>query len=317
MRLLAISILPVLLLGQQFQYPNPNQPKTPNPAVYPPSAATATNDTQDDEGVLWVCPMHKDVREKIPGKCRICGMTLIPDITDEREYPVELTTKPAALKANQDIQLDFKVEDPETGKTVKDFTIMHERLYHLFLVSQDMHFFVHTHPVQQPDGSFLLDAKFPHSGLYRVLSDFYPTSGTPQLIAKTLIVPGDGFKLQPAKLEADLTPKDTENLHVELQLDPPQPLAGFKQIMFFKLTPNDGIEQYIGAWAHVMAASSDLIDMIHTHPIYVTDPDGGAYKQIQVNIFFPRPGTYRVWIQFQRKGVVNTAAFNIPVDELK
>jgi hypothetical protein len=26
---------------------------------------------------------------------------------------------------------------------------------------------------------------------------------------------------------------------------------------------------------------------------------------------------YRLWIQFQRHGVVNTAAFNIPVNELK
>ncbi len=315
MRVLPISLLPVLLLGQQYQYPNPKN--APAPAVYPPSAAAATSDTQDDEGVLWVCPMDKDVKSKTPGKCPRCGMTLIPDIVDEREYPVELTTRPEVLKANQDVRLDFKVEDPQNGKTVKDFTIMHEKLYHLFLVSQDMKFFVHTHPVQQPDGTFHLDTKFPHPGLYRVLSDFYPTAGTPQLIAKTVMIPGEGFKLQPAKLESDITPKDTENLHVELQLDPPQPLAGFKQIMFFKLTPNQDIEQYIGAWAHVMAASADLIDMIHTHPIYVTDPDDGAYKQIQINLIFPRPGIYRVWIQFQRKGVVNTAAFNIPVDELK
>ena len=72
---------------------------------------------------------------------------------------------------------------------------MHERLYHLFLVSQDMQFFQHMHPVMQPDGTFMLDAKFPHPGMYRVLSDFYPKGGTPQLIAQTLMVPGDGFKL--------------------------------------------------------------------------------------------------------------------------
>ena len=88
-------------------------------------------------------------------------------------------------------------------------------------------------------------------------------------------------------------------------------------MLFLHLNPADGIEKYIGAWAHVMVASSDLIDMIHTHPIYVTDPDDGAYKQIQINMIFPRPGIYRVWIQFQRHGIVNTAAFNIPVDELK
>ena len=50
---------------------------------------------------------------------------------------------------------------------------------------------------------------------------------------------------------------------------------------------------------------------------YVSDPEDGKYKQIQINMIFPRPGIYRFWIQFQRKGIVNTAAFNIPVHELK
>ena len=42
------------------------------------------------------------------------------------------------------------------------------------VVSQDMQFFAHTHPVKQPDGTFTLDTKFPHPGMYRLLSDFYP-----------------------------------------------------------------------------------------------------------------------------------------------
>ena len=86
--------------------------------------------------------------------------------------------------------------------------------------------------------------------------------------------------------------------------------------MFFKLKPNDGIEPYLGAMGHMLAASSDLIDLMHTHPLYVTDPDEGAYKQIQFNLIFPRAGVYRVWTQFQRKGVVNTVVFDVPVKNL-
>jgi hypothetical protein len=281
---------------------------------------TATNPkppvTSEDDDVEYVCPMDKDVRSKTPGKCPICGMTLVLGVPDAHEYPIHITTKPAVVKPGVDTLLNFRVEEPDNGKTVKDFEIMHEKLYHLFVVSQDMQFFRHIHPEKQPDGTFNLDVKFPHAGEYRILSDLYPKGGTPQLIANTLMVAGPGFKLEPAKLTPDLKPQKTENLDVELVLDPPEPLAGFKTILFFRLKPDEGIEPYLGAMGHMLVASSDLIDMMHTHPLYVTDPDEGGYKQIQFNVIFPRPGIYRVWTQFQRKGVVNTVVFNIPVKNL-
>jgi hypothetical protein len=82
--------------------------------------------------------------------------------------------------------------------------------------------------------------------------------------------------------------------------------------MYFRLTPADGLEKYIGAWAHMLAASDDLIDLIHTHPFIA---DGGP--QLEFTLEFPRARTYRVWVQFQRKGVVNTAHFDVPVKELE
>jgi hypothetical protein len=270
-----------------------------------------------DPEVEFVCPMDKDVRSSVPGKCPRCGMTLVAGIPDAREFAVHVTTAPKILKAGEESLLTFRVEDPLTGKTVQDFEIMHEKLYHLFVISQDLQFFQHIHPIMQADGSFALDVKFPHAGLYRVLSDFYPKDATPQLIADTLFVAGPGMKMSPAKLTADMAPNDTENLHVSLTTEPPQPIAGMKTLLFFRLTPNNGIEPYIGAMGHMLAASSDLIDMMHTHPFLVTDPEGGTIKQIQFNLIFPREGIYRVWTQFQRKGVVNTTVFNIPVTVLK
>jgi len=270
----------------------------------------------DQDALEYTCPMDKDVRSSQPGKCPRCGMTLVLNLPEEREYPLEITTTPKTVKPGENTELKFRIEDPTTGKTVQDFVVMHEKLYHLFVVSQDMQFFQHIHPEKQPDGTFNLGVKFPHSGMYRILSDLYPASGTPQLIAKTMMVPGAGFKLQTANLKPDMKPKKTENLEVELVTDPPEPLAGFKTLMFFRLKPNDGIEPYLGAMGHMLAASWDLIDMMHTHPIYITDPDEGAYKQIQFNLIFPRAGVYRVWTQFQRKGVVNTVVFDVPVKTL-
>ena len=59
------------------------------------------------------------------------------------------------------------------------------------------------------------------------------------------------------------------------------------------------------------AASDDLIDMMHTHPMIA---DGGA--EVEFNVVFPRAHGYRVWVQFQRKGVVNTMRFDVPVQSL-
>jgi hypothetical protein len=41
--------------------------------------------------------------------------------------------------------------------------------------------------------------------------------------------------------------------------------------------------------------------------------EGGP--DVRFDLTFARARTYRVWVQFQRNGVVNTAHFDIPVKE--
>jgi hypothetical protein len=49
---------------------------------------------------------------------------------------------------------------------------------------------------------------------------------------------------------------------------------------------------------------------LHVHPFLAKGGD------IQFNLIFPRPGLYRIWTQFQRRGVVNTTVFTVPVKAL-
>lgn len=264
----------------------------------------------DSVPVGWLCPMDHDVGAKGPGKCPRCGMALVPGIPEFSEYTTRIRTNPKAIQPGKPTSMTFEMIDPKTRARVKDFEVMHEKLLHLFLVSQDLKFFAHEHPVLDKTGEFHFDWKFPQAGMYRVLTDYYPKGATPQLAVNTLFVAGSG----PAtgKLVADLSPKTSANLSATLTMDPPEPVAGFKTMMFFDLTPGDGLEPYLGAWGHMLAASEDLVDMIHNHPFLA---DGGP--RVQFNMIFPRAGMYRVWVQFQRKGVVNTVAFNVPVVELK
>lgn len=258
--------------------------------------------------------MDRDVRAASPGKCPRCGMTLVLGIPESVEYPLTLRYNPAHIRPRQTVDLRFEIRDPKTGRAVQDFEVVHEKLFHLFIVSEDLDFFVHDHPVQGADGVFHLQTILPKPGMYRLLCDFYPKGGTPQLLAKTLLIPAAQapLLLPELKLAPDLSPKHAANLDVELATDPEHPIAGMKTLLFFRLKPADGIEPYLGAWGHMLAVSDDLIDMIHNHPFLA---NGGP--QIQFNLIFPRARTYRIWVQFQRQGVVNTAVFDVPVSALQ
>lgn len=262
---------------------------------------------------VYICPMDPEVRSSTPGKCPRCGMTLVESVPEPVEYPMEFRAEPPSIPANREITLGFRILDPETGKPVTRFNIVHEKLFHLFVVSYDLEYFSHEHPVFDNDGWFRLKTSLPKPGTYRLIADFDPEGGTPQLATKTFSTAGFTEPLEQSISHppADLSPKTPANLNAELRIEPERPLAGRKTMLFLHVAPSDGMEKFIGAWAHLLAVSNDLIDTIHSHPFLA---DGGP--DMQFNLFFPRAGVYRIWIQLQRKGVVNTVSFTVPVAAL-
>jgi hypothetical protein len=272
----------------------------------PDSAVVALSTV--DAPLDYVCPMDPDIRSATPGVCSRCGMKLVMGIPDPEEYPLHLELTPPHVNEHEKVDLIFSVENPQTGKIVSRFDTVHERLFHLFIVSADLQYFVHDHPKYNGAGEFRYTATFPKSGMYRVLGDFYPAGATPQLAPKTIFVEGGPLSLADAVLKPDMTPQQGQNSAVEMTMDPPRPTAGAAARLYFQLKPADGLERYLGAWAHMLAASDDLIDLLHEHPF------NAANGKIEFDLTFPRARTYRVWIQFQRDGVVNTVAFNVPVE---
>lgn len=253
---------------------------------------------------VYMCPMDKDIRSNDPGKCPRCGMKLVTSIPDPVEYHLDLDVSPAPTPGTE-VRLSFAVSDPWKGNPVTRFEVIHEKLFHAFIVSQDLAFFRHGHPVFE-NGRFVYDVALPRAGVYRILGDFYPEAATPQLLTHTLIVPGRAPA--PVKLHRDYRAKQAENMKVSFVAIPERPRAGIETRLRFLLDPADGVERYLGVWAHMLTASDDLVDMMHIHPSIA---DGSA--ELEFKVVFPRPRVYRVWVQFQRKGVVNTAHFDVPV----
>lgn len=255
-------------------------------------------------GTVYMCPMDKDIRSSRPGRCPRCGMALTTNVPEPVEYRLELSVQPAPIP-NRRVRLRFAVFDPWNNNPVTKFTAVHEKLFHTFIVSRDLQFFVHDHPTWNDD-AFTYEVAFPKPGMYRILGDFYPEASAPQLIAKTIFVAGD--EAAPATIGRDYSPKQAENIGVSLDTQPAEPVAGIRTRLHFTVGPTEGLEKYLGVWSHMLAASDDLIDMMHSHPQLA---DGGP--ELYFNVIFPRPHVYRIWVQFKRNGVVNTAHFDVPV----
>ena len=125
--------------------------------------------TTDGAATAFVCPMHPDYTLDIAGTCPRCGMALVRGAPyDVRDYGLELTTEPAVVQAGKPAKWRFRVLHPGAGEPILKFETVHERQYHLFVISQDMTHFQHIHPELQSDGTWVIDVTLPKAGYYKV-----------------------------------------------------------------------------------------------------------------------------------------------------
>ena len=299
-------------------------------AICSVSAAPLQGPSVPTEFTAWFCPMHPDVTAADRGTCRKCGMALVAgDPFDTREYTIEFTTAPTVVKAGVPITMFFTVRHPGDGAPIKNFEVVHDKRYHLFIVSRDMDVFEHIHPEQRPDGTWAIEVKLPKPGYYQILSDFIPTGGSPQFIGRTLVTTDfDGdLQSQAAHLEPDtVLNKTVGSITAHIQLEPSILVAGQYGHLSFTLTdavtgqPVTDLQPYLGAFGHALILSEDLLDYVHSHPFEGPESDitkGFGGPNVTFEGYMPRPGLYRAWSQFQRKGQVITVPFTLNVSTLE
>ncbi len=255
---------------------------------------------------FW-CPMHPDERSTVRGKCGICGMTLVA-MPPARfvTYPVDLRVTPTLTGA----RLRLAVTHPATHAIVRKFSIVHERPMHLFVVGDGLEYFAHEHPEPQRDGVFMVDVRLPKAGPYMAIAEFLPEGGTPQIFQQTFTT-GEAFA-RPANPAADLAPKTVDGMRVSV--DASRLTAGDTKSLTFRIedaasgAPVFDLEPYLGASAHLLIVPVDLTEAIHGHPT-----DEGHGPVLSFAPLIPRPGSYKLWIQYQRGGRVSTASFVMEV----
>jgi hypothetical protein len=252
--------------------------------------------------------MHPDVRSETRDRCPICGMRLVA--MPPASYvanPVDVRVTPIVGGA----RLRLAVKDPKTRQTVRRFAIVHERPMHLFVVSQALDHFVHDHPVQQPDGVFMLDVALPHPGAYMAIVEFLPAGGTPQMFQQAFTT-GDPFGAASAPPPLQTAPQTVDGLRVTI--DASKLTAGESRPLAFRVedaasgAPVTDLEPYLGASGHLLIVPLDLTDAIHGHP-----SDAARGPALSFDVLVPRAGRYKLWLQVLRRERVSTAAFVIDV----
>ena len=181
------------------------------------------------------------------------------------------------------------------------------------------------HPEQDAEGSWVIDHTLARPGYYRIYADFLPLGGTPQVLARTLATAaheGDLSTGIPALTPDRTLVKSVGTTSVRLDVLPASPIiAGRTVKLQFQLTdggaPVTDLEPYLAAWGHTLVLSEDALEYVHAHPLEYLPVDakditGGP--TVTFDATFPRPGRYRLWMQFKRRGTVSTVPFTVQVD---
>jgi len=250
---------------------------------------------------------------------------------------------PAQVKAGEKVTLFFRFLRPGGGEVVKEFIPVHTKLFHLFVISQDMEFFEHIHPTMAADGTWSIETTLPKAGYYKVLCDFMPEGGSSQFVAQPLVTANyvPDLVADSAHLVADTVLKRSDgDITVTLSFDPPQFASCAYGHLNFGLTdtasgkPITDLQTYLGAFGHMLIISEDMREYVHSHPVntindserenpedvpeYIIPPDADLDKirggpSVTFDALMPKPGNYRAWVEFKRNDRVHTFAFTYNV----
>lgn len=230
------------------------------------------------------------------------------------------------LEPNASNKYQFAILD-SNNQPIKNFDTVHEKMMHMIVIRKDLTDFQHIHPTfDQQTGVWTLEnLKLPNDGPYRIFADFTPSdtpknpdgSKNPITIYEDVLV-GDQSKYQTHKIGDTTDSKTFGDYEVLLQTKPMVVAAGTQTTLEYlfldtKLSGDQAItdlEPYLGSIGHAIVLSENL-DFIHAHAM----DDPVLNKRGIVDFMFtpPKPGKYKVFAQFKRRGQVFTADFVLPI----
>ncbi|MEL6456762.1 MAG: hypothetical protein AAFQ91_00745 [Cyanobacteria bacterium J06621_15] len=209
-----------------------------------------------------------------------------------------------------------KVQVPATVAKVNSNSKKPKQMQ-MVVVSNDLRFFDSVQASYTNNQNIEVKPKFPAPGEYTVFSDYNPLGGKEQVSVEKVSIPGD-IPL-PTELESFSKTKTFDNTKIDLNLSQSNIKAGKQVTLKFDLKqaksnkPIKDLKPYLGQKANLVVIKSSPTleenDYIDTETIKKSPEN-----QIHFTTKFPQPGTYKLWLQFNRNGKVKTADFWVTVN---
>ncbi|MDB5081841.1 MAG: copper-translocating P-type ATPase [Chloroflexi bacterium] len=246
---------------------------------------------------------------------------------------IQVSTFPAQPQPGQPALLIFRLTDPVSGKPVTpaDLKLLHTRLMHLIVASQDRQFYRHLHPEGASEGLYTFTVTFPVGGLYSVYNEFQTRAGQAVLYRTDVTVSGSPGAA--AGLASFSKVQQFGNIKATLQLDEPVKVGQPVDLKFkFEQDnrPMSDLEPYLGEPGHMIVLSNGGSSFRHLHGHAVGGLAGQAAPvmgdtmaepaantrygpEVGYDLRFDMAGTYRLWAEFQYQGRVLVFSYVLTV----
>jgi hypothetical protein len=229
-----------------------------------------------------------------------------PDtLSESKQINLKFESDLNSVAAGENFKIVFNpVLKADSNNLVKLETI-HERKVHLIIVSDDLEYFDHIHPVEMNNGTYAVEFVLPSGGKYKLYAEYKPESYDKITDEFDFIVSG---KSKAEKIyESKSTAYTGKEYSVKL-LNAENLIAGEDQTIiaeFYKdgkkLNVNT-LDNYLGEKAHAVLISIRDKKFMHVHPMVMDN-------KLNLHLNIEKSDLYRLWIQFKINGQVHTADF--------
>lgn len=212
----------------------------------------------------------------------------------------------------------------------------HGKLLHFFLVKKNgLGAFAHLHPVAIDSLTFEMALPFLPAGDYFVFADAVHENGFAETLVQSVTL-GNPAAMAWKPTDPDDAVFVGNGVRTPSRFDDGSTLswdgaggahvAGADARLRFTLRDATGkplmVQPYMGMAAHAIVVRDDGSVFEHLHPMG-TAPAIGAMPMAMGDLSgtfgfpwaFPKPGRYRIWVQFRRGGAVKSAAFDVEVSD--